>query len=142
MIILDTNVLSALMQPDRNTAAIVWIAGNAPENLWTTVISLHEIQFGIEKLATGKKRRGLAAGLAVILDSGLDQRLLLLDADSAGRAAAARSAAVKATGHCDVPDALIAGIALTHGASVATRNISDFKHFGVPLIDPWLAAAP
>ena len=137
MIILDTSVLSAIMQPDQNVEAINWLARNDPVNLRMTVISLHEIQYGIERLPTGKKRRDLAASLAALIGSGLGGGMLTVDAPSAQGAATARAAAMTATGHCDVPDALIAGIALANGASVATRNIKDFQYFGVPLINPW-----
>jgi predicted nucleic acid-binding protein len=34
-------------------------------------------------------------------------------------------------------DALIAATAKTHGATLATRNISDFEHCGIPLVNPW-----
>jgi predicted nucleic acid-binding protein len=37
----------------------------------------------------------------------------------------------------DEMDALIAAIALTHGATLATRNIPDFEHCGIPLVNPW-----
>jgi predicted nucleic acid-binding protein len=33
-------------------------------------------------------------------------------------------------------DAMIAAIARSHGARLATRNIADFDYCGVPLIDP------
>lgn len=125
------------MQPGQNPAVINWIIGVDPEHLRMTVISMHEMQFGIEQLPVGKKRRALAAGLGVLLSGGWAASMLMLDATSAQRAAVARAAAIKATGYCDVPDALIAGIALARGASVATRNIKDFNHFGVSLVDPW-----
>jgi predicted nucleic acid-binding protein len=65
--------------------------------------------------------------------------VLVLDPAGARRASQCRAAAIQIIGNCDVPDSLIAGIALVNGASVATRNIDDFKHFGVVLIDPWVA---
>jgi predicted nucleic acid-binding protein len=36
-----------------------------------------------------------------------------------------------------VKDTLIASTALAHGLTVATRNISDFRNAGVPLVDPF-----
>ena len=35
-------------------------------------------------------------------------------------------------------DAQIASICLAHGAALATRNVKDFRHTDVRLIDPWL----
>jgi len=37
----------------------------------------------------------------------------------------------------DQSDAMIAGIARSHGATLATRKVRDFEGCGVPLIDPW-----
>jgi predicted nucleic acid-binding protein len=34
-------------------------------------------------------------------------------------------------------DAMIAGVALSRGAALATRNVRDFDGCGVTLIDPW-----
>jgi predicted nucleic acid-binding protein len=36
-------------------------------------------------------------------------------------------------------DALIAATALSKGVSLATRNIPDFEHCGIQLINPWEA---
>lgn len=33
-------------------------------------------------------------------------------------------------------NAMIAAIAKTHGLTVVTRNVADFKAFGVPLLNP------
>jgi predicted nucleic acid-binding protein len=37
----------------------------------------------------------------------------------------------------DEMDGLIAAVALLHGATLATRNIADFEHCGIPLVNPW-----
>ena len=34
-------------------------------------------------------------------------------------------------------DALIAATALVHGLTVVTRNVADFEHMGVALLNPW-----
>jgi predicted nucleic acid-binding protein len=31
------------------------------------------------------------------------------------------------------------GLALAHGAMLATRNIADFDGYGLALVDPWQA---
>ncbi len=38
-------------------------------------------------------------------------------------------------------DGMIAAIAIVHAGALATRNVSDFSHTGVTLIDPWKQAS-
>ena len=137
MIVLDTNVLSAIMKPESNAPAIEWLNRQDHELLRMTVVSLEELAYGLRMMPDGRRRAALTAGLAVLESGPLGKRMLMLTADAAHQSAIARAAAVKATGHCDVPDALIAGIALANGASVATRNVDHFKLFSVPIVDPW-----
>jgi toxin FitB len=137
MIVLDTNVLSAMMRPDLNSAIISWLDQQDRDALRMTVISLHEIAYGLSMMPDGKRKDALSRTFDELQQGDIGIRMLLLPPVAATRAAIARAAAQKAAGDCDVPDALIAGIALAHGASVATRNVKDFQYFGVPLIDPW-----
>ena len=137
MIVLDTDVVSALMRPDLNSVVVDWMNRQKFDALRITTISLHEILRGIELAPTGKRKAIVQLGFDTLLQGNLGMHILQLDEAAAKRSALARVAAERATGYCEVPDALIAGIALAHGADVATRNISHYQHFGVPLIDPW-----
>jgi toxin FitB len=137
MIILDTNVISAAMWPGKNPVVAAWLSKQAPSELSITVITLHEITFGIERLVPGSQRLGLVNRFDELMRSKIGGSILVLDPVGARRASLCRAAAIKAIGCCDVPDCLISGIALVNGASIATRNVNDFKHFGVTLIDPW-----
>jgi hypothetical protein len=57
MIILDTNVLSALMrtQPDENVVA--WLDRQPAESIWMTAINVFEIRYGLNQLTPGKRRK-------------------------------------------------------------------------------------
>ena len=137
MIVLDTNVVSAMMRPDENVPAIQWLDQQDATQLRMTIISLHELAYGIALLPAGRKRKALQTRLSEIETGPLGATVLQLSTDAAHRSARARHAAHRATGHCDMPDAMVAGIALAHSASIATRNVTHFRHFGVPLINPW-----
>jgi predicted nucleic acid-binding protein len=135
MIVLDTNVLSAIMKPEFNAPAIEWLNRQDHELLRMTVVPLEELAYGLRMMPDGRRRAALTAGLAVLEAGPLGTRMLMLTADAAHQSAIARAAAVKATGHCDVPDAL-SRYRARHGASVATRNVDHFKLFSVPIVDP------
>ena len=137
MIILDTSVLSAAMRPDKNPIAIVWLNRQNPAHLRTTVISLNELAYGVERLPDGPDRAALALRFDQLMRHPTTSRILPLLRDGALAAAKCRATAMRVIGQCDIPDALIGGIALSNGASVATRNVKHFQHFGVPLINPW-----
>jgi toxin FitB len=136
VIVLDTDVISALMRPSQNSAVVAWLDRQETNAIRITTVSLHEITRGIELAPTGKKKAIVQSGLDALLQGGFGKHILPLDAAAAKLSAQARVNSERASGYCEVPDALIAGIALAHGASVATRNISHFKHFGVPLVNP------
>ena len=36
-------------------------------------------------------------------------------------------------------DAMIAAVAIIHRLTVVTRNVRDFEHFAVPILDPFTA---
>lgn len=140
MIVLDTDVLSAMMRPDLNPSVVNWLDQQDIDILRMTIVSLHELVYGVALLPQGRRRNAFAEQISTLEQESLGVRMLLLTPAAAHRSAMARSAAMRAIGYCDVPDAMIAGIALVNGASVATRNVSHFQHFGVPLINPWQIA--
>ena len=141
MIVLDTNVISALLRPELNTPIVDWLNLRDVATIRITVISLHEIAYGIELAPEGKRKALLQKSWEAFRQSDIGKDILVLHPIAGTRAALARALAERTTGHCDVPDALIAGIALSNGASIATRNIKHFQHFGVSLINPWDAAS-
>jgi len=137
MILLDTNVLSALMQrePDRTVAA--WLDEQPSESVWTTAITVFEVRMGLELLAKGRRRSQLEQELDRLLIEDLDGRVQLFDraaADAAGTIAAARQRAGRTV---EIRDVQIAGIASSRKATLATRNVRHFEGFGVRLVNPW-----
>ena len=61
MIVLDTNVLSALMTPGRYPAVEAWVSSQAEADLYLSVITEAELRQGVLALPTGKRRETLAA---------------------------------------------------------------------------------
>ena len=136
MIVLDTNVLSALMQP-HDSKVIAWLDQQPPESIWTTAVTIFEIRFGIALLPPGRRQRQLADAFAKVLDEDLQGRILPFDHEAAAEAAN-RAAERRAIGKpLDFRDIEIAGIVSPRHATLATRNVRHFKDLGIELVDPW-----
>ncbi len=137
MIIVDTNVLSELMRPDPAPAVIRWFNAQRATELHVTSITQAEILLGIQVLPKGRRRDKLAAEADATFGSDFHGRILAFGSDAAN-AYALLKADRRRRGRPIAPlDAQIAAIARASGASVAARNIDDFQHCGVDLIDPW-----
>lgn len=137
MIILDTSVLSELMRPDAEPKVIAWMDAQARESLATTAVTKAEMLFGVERLMDGKRKTAMTLLVAAILDRFPERVFSFAETDSANYARIV--AGRERMGSPILPlDAQIAAIALTRGASVATRD-GGFEDCGVALINPWSA---
>ena len=137
VIILDTNVLSALMRTSPGVAVVSWLDRQPADAIWVTSITVFEARFGLALLPRGRRRLGLEAAFERVLEEDLENRVL--DFDAAAAASAARLAAdLKSAGRsADLRDTLIAGIAQARRATIATRNTRHFEGLDVPVVDPW-----
>jgi len=139
VIILDTNVLSAVMQTTPHEAVVAWLNRQPASSIWTTAITVFEIEYGLHRLAEGKRRSGLEKAFRSVMTEDLGGRILAFDAQAA-LAAGAISAALAADGHVvDVRDVQIAGIARARQAIVATRNVKHFER-ACSVTSPWVDA--
>ena len=83
MIVLDTNVISALMRPDTNPVPISWVDRQPADRLYTTTISLMEIRLGLQLMPAGRRREAVSAGFDALLSLMFAGRILPLDAEAA-----------------------------------------------------------
>lgn len=137
MIILDTNVLSALMQQPIAAAVVAWLDEQPAESIWITSITVFEARYGLDLLPIGQRRTMLQERFERLLQVDLENRVLLFDANAATEAAAL-AASRKVRGQpVDMRDTFIAGVALARRATLATRNVRHFDDLTVPVINPW-----
>ena len=135
MIILDTNVLSAVMQSEPPDAVVAWLDRQPANSVWTTAVTIFEIEYGLQRL--GKRRAGLEDAFRALMTKDLGGRILSFDAQAA-LAAGGISAALEAEGKLvEVRDVQIAGIARARQAVVATRNVKHFERT-CAVVNPWL----
>lgn len=141
MIILDTNVAFELGKANHAPEVVAWFARQQLSELYLTVVSEAELLYGIERMPEGRRRDRVAEGDEKLIEENLNGRVLLFDR-AAARAYAeiyvARERAGRPFGENFHQDCMIAAIARVHGASVATRNVSDFENCGIEVVNPWL----
>ena len=137
MIVLDTNVLSALMQGAPEPVVVSWLDRQPSESVWTTSVTVFEIRFGLELLSPGRKRRQLESAFASALAEDLEGRILPFD-DLAAYEAAGQAAERRTSGRpVDFRDIEIAGIVRAQRVTLATRNHRHFRDLGIRLVNPW-----
>jgi len=133
-LLLDTNVLSEIGKPAPEPRVETFMQVQA--EVFISVISLHEIEYGTALLPKGRRRTELESAMAAVV-AAFGNRILAVGEDEARLAARLRAEARKQGRVLHLPDALIAATAKEHGLTLATRNVSDFDYLGVAVIDPW-----
>lgn len=137
MIILDTDVISELMRRERHPNVRAWLNAQSVEALATTTITLAEVGYGLARLPEGRRRFELETSFQTLVTRGLGRRVFEFDARAAqlyGEIVATRDAAGRPFRGFD---GLIAAIARSREATVATRNIAHFNGSYIPLVNPW-----
>lgn len=137
MIILDTNVLSALMRDTPDPEVVDWLDGQPADSVWITSITEFESRMGLALLPAGKRRRALQQSFERLLQEDLQGRVLAFDSDAATQAAALAARRQKAGRPVDMRDTQIAGIALARAAMLATRNVRHFDDVELKVVTPW-----
>ena len=136
MIILDTNVLSALMRAVPDPPVIAWLDRQPRTSIWITSITLLEIRFGLEIMAKGRRSAALMHALEELLEK-IGRRVAPFDAAAAEQAGALMASRQKRGRPGDLRDSMIAGIVLAHHAALATRNLNHFDDLSATIVNPW-----
>jgi predicted nucleic acid-binding protein len=138
MIILDTNVVSALMNDPAESIVVAWLDRLARSSIWTTSITVFEIETGLGTMVAGKRQSALSQLFERILNS-IDHRIAVFD-EEAGRLAANLTAFRQRKGRVgELRDTMIAGIVLARHATLATRNVTHFADISATVVNPWVA---
>jgi predicted nucleic acid-binding protein len=139
MILVDTNVLSAMMRVAVEPAIERWFDAQPPESIWTTTITIFEIHFGVALLAPGRRRDQLYDAFDRAIGEILGGRVLPFDRTAAETAATIAARQRQIGRPVEIRDVQIAGIVAARKATLATRNTRHFENLGITLVDPWHA---
>ena len=135
--LLDTCVISEFVATQPSERVISRLAELDPETVYLSVITLCEIQKGIEKLPASKRKEALRTWLRDDLLVRFHGRVLPLETGEMLTWGALVSK-VEAKGKpMPLIDSLIAATALHHDLVVVTRDEDDFALSGAKLFNPW-----
>lgn len=136
-VLLDTNVLSEVQRPAPDPRVMAWLDGADEDRLFLSVASIAELRRGVALLGHGRRRAALAAWLADDLPARFIDRILPIDQAIAERWGDLMAQSRVGGVALSVMDGFFAATALAKALTLATRNVSDFAPFGVPLLNPW-----
>ena len=132
--LLDTNVISEIMTTEPNQRVIDFLA--QIKESYLSVITLHELHYGLQLLPERQRRNTIANKLQSLLTHYNDY-IIPVNQAIALQAAVLRADAKQEGRIVHLADALIASTAKVNNWIVATRNTNDFIDSGVEIIDPW-----
>ena len=132
--LLDTNVVSEVLRSTPHARVVTFLT--AHDDLWLSSMVIHELEYGLQRMAQGQRRASLQDGLLGIIAE-YEDRILPLERGGAEWAARFRAQAQRSGRTLDLGDALIAGTAKTHDLAIATRNVRDFDALDVKVVNPW-----
>jgi predicted nucleic acid-binding protein len=136
--LLDTNVVSAIINPKGAPTVKAWAAAQDEGSLFLSILTLGEYDKGIHNVPDDHPSRprfivardGLAARFA--------GRILSVGDPVVRRWGVISGTAKRLTGHSPpVIDTLFAATALEHDLYLVTRNVSDARTSGAQIFDPW-----
>lgn len=135
MLILDTSVLAEVIRPAPDPRIGKWLGSQPREDLYTTSLTQADILLSVERLAPGKRRSDLLAAVNEVFAS-FDRRVLSFDPDAA-RALPTILLNRKMMAR-DIPpgQAMLAAIARSRGATLASCTPDAFAGCGIRVIAP------
>ncbi len=137
MVLLDTNVLSAVMSSRPDANVLRWLGIQDTHSVFLSSVTIAEVAYGLASLPRGRKRQSLGDALERFLALGFQDRILDFDVRAARLYGELMNDRKKAGRPMSMADGQIASIAKVSGLALATRNVKDFQGCGVPILNPY-----
>ena len=127
--LLDTNVVSEVMRRSPDPGVAAWFS--ALDGFSISAVTLEELVYGL-------RRRNLLAKEAWLRRMLADKAEVVPVTVAAAHWSGEKRAMLESAGRTVTQaDALIAACAWELGLVLASRNVDDFRGFGVPLLNPF-----
>jgi len=137
VIVLDTNVISELTRQMPDPGVLSWLDSLQASEVATTAVTAAELRYGVARLPDGHRKQELTVAIRGLLAEDFYGRVLPFDERASIAYADIVTHREQIGQPIGVADALIAAICRDAGATLTTRNISDFEETGIDLINPW-----
>jgi toxin FitB len=137
MIIVDTNIVAEMMKTSPAQVVVSWLNDQEASELFLTTITLGEIGYGLEILPRGRRQLQLEQGFERLVAEAFESRILAFDEEAARHYGVIMGRRKEIGRPLGILDGQIASIARAKGYAVATRNVRDFVHCGVEIINPF-----
>ena len=135
--LLDTCVISELIKKEPEEKVIKWIDSIEEDKLYLSVITIGELEKGISKLKSSKRKALIKEWLHEDLLIRFDNRILILDIDTFQKWGELVASLEKKGLKMPTIDSLIAATALKYSFCLVTRNDRDFKNCNMQIFNPW-----
>jgi predicted nucleic acid-binding protein len=131
--LIDTNVICETIKTTPNTNVINWFNSIDNDSLYISVLTIGEIQKGLEKTTNIDKKEKISSWLDNELLPWFDNRILDIN-----RLIAKKWGEISSKSKTKpVTDSLIAATALHYNLVLATRNVQDFDYYSLKIINPF-----
>ena len=133
--LLDTNVICELVKSNPSTAVVNWVNSAQTSSMYLSLLTLGEIRKGIAGIQDNKRREKIIQWLEHEVPSYFEERILKIDHKISDQWGTLQSNIKDLI--LPAIDALIAATAINHQLKLVTRNVKDFTHTPLTLINPW-----
>jgi predicted nucleic acid-binding protein len=136
--LLDTCVISEIVKPAPAQTVTHWLDSQEDNALFISSLTIGEIQKGINKLPSTKKRTALEKWFDEYFHQYFDNRILEITPSIAARWGKIQGQTERLGKKLPIIDSFIAATAITHDLTIVTRNIKDIKYIpNIKFLDPW-----
>jgi toxin FitB len=136
-LLLDTNVLSELNKKIPEPKVVTWFQSQKLSDCYLSVITIGEIEQGIEASRDSVKAASLRKWLEAVIEPRFSRRILPVDGVVVKRWGKLMGNAQKQGQPLPAIDTMIAATALEHNFTLVTRNIVDMNRVPVKVFNPW-----